>query len=167
VNLFVIGAAASMLFLGGWNIPMVTDMGMLEQHWWWDALGFAIFIVKDIAIIFVIIWIRWTLPRFRYDQLMALGWKFMLPTALAYIVVIATGTLVLQSIGIYPDSWKFSLAMLGVNIVLMTIIVGVIDRGRLISPAYSRLDKRNLAKLRNVRYERARLEPVTTEGGAD
>jgi hypothetical protein len=73
----------------------------------------------------------------------------------------------MEFVGIYPDSWKFSLAMLALNVVLMTIIVGIVDRGRLISPAYSRLDRRNLAKLRNVRYERARLEPATTEGGAD
>jgi hypothetical protein len=57
--------------------------------------------------------------------------------------------------------------MLGLNIVLMTVIVGIVDRGRLISPAYSRLDKRNLAKLRGARYDRTRLEPATTEGGAD
>jgi len=45
--------------------------------------------------------------------------------------------------------------------------LGVVDRGRLISPAYSRLDKRNLDKLRRARYERPRLEPAITEGGAD
>jgi hypothetical protein len=82
-------------------------------------------------------------------------------------VAIATATLGMQYLGIYPSSWKFSLAMLGLNIVLMTIIIGVIDRGRLISPAYSRLDRRNLAKLRSARYDRVRFEPVTTEGGAD
>ena len=79
VNLFVIGAVASMLFLGGWNIPMVVSMETIEAHWWLDLVGFGIFIVKDIAIIFVIIWIRWTLPRFRVDQMMNLCWKYFIP----------------------------------------------------------------------------------------
>jgi NADH:ubiquinone oxidoreductase subunit H len=88
VNLFVIGAVASMLFLGGWNIPMVTDMRLIETHWWLDAIGFAIFIVKDIAIIFVIIWIRWTLPRFRVDQMMNLCWKYFIPISFANFVAV-------------------------------------------------------------------------------
>jgi NADH-quinone oxidoreductase subunit H len=166
-NMMTASALMATLFFGGWDIPFTMWDNAAPHTFLKTLVTFGFFWAKILFFVFVFIWIRWTLPRFRYDQLMALGWKFMLPTALAYIVVIATGTLVLQSIGIYPDSWKFSLVMLGVNIVLMTIIVGVIDRGRLISPAYSRLDKRNLAKLRNVRYERARLEPVTTEGGAD
>jgi len=166
-NMMTASALMATLFFGGWDIPFTMWDNAAPHTFLKTLVTFGFFWAKILFFVFVFIWIRWTLPRFRYDQLMALGWKFMLPTALAYIVVIATGTLVLQSLGIYPDSWKFSLAMLGVNIVLMTIIVGVIDRGRLISPAYSRLDKRNLAKLRNVRYERARLEPVTTEGGAD
>jgi hypothetical protein len=67
-------------------------------------------------------------------------------------MVVAGSTLGLQYAGIYPDSWKFSVALLAVNVVLMALILGVVDRGRLISPAYSRLDKRNLDKLRRVRY---------------
>jgi hypothetical protein len=98
---------------------------------------------------------------------MALGWKFMLPTALAYIVVVAGATLGLEFAGIHPDSWKFAVAMLVVNLVLTAILFGLIDRGRLISPAYSRLDKRDLNKLRRARFDRARFEPATNEGGAD
>jgi NADH:ubiquinone oxidoreductase subunit H len=86
VNLFIIGAIATMLFLGGWNIPMVTDMAALEAHWYWDALAFGIFLVKDIAIIFVIIWIRWTLPRFRVDQMMNLCWKYFIPISFANFI---------------------------------------------------------------------------------
>ena len=166
-NMMTASALMATLFFGGWDIPFTLWDNAAPHTFIKTLVTFGVFWAKLLFFVFVFIWIRWTLPRFRYDQLMALGWKFMLPTALAYIVVIATATLGLEYVGVHPDSWKFSLAMLALNVVMMTIIVGVIDRGRLISPAYSRLDKRNLTKLRNVRYERVRLEPVTTDGGAD
>jgi NADH-quinone oxidoreductase subunit H len=166
-NMMTASALMATLFFGGWDIPFTLWDNAAPHTFLKTLITFGVFWAKILFFVFVFIWIRWTLPRFRYDQLMALGWKFMLPTALAYIVVVAAATLGMEFVGIYPDSWKFSLGMLGLNIVMMTIIIGIIDRGRLISPAYSRLDKRNLAKLRNVRYERARLEPATTDGGAD
>jgi NADH-quinone oxidoreductase subunit H len=166
-NMMTASALMATLFFGGWDIPFTTWDNVAPHTLLKTLVTFGFFWIKILFFVFVFIWIRWTLPRFRYDQLMALGWKFMLPTSIGYIMVIAGGTLGLQYAGIYPDSWKFSVAMLVVNIVLMTVILGVVDRGRLISPAYSRLDKRNLDKLRRVRYDRVRLEPATTEGGAD
>jgi len=166
-NMMTASALMATLFLGGWDIPFTLWDNVAPHTFLKTLVTFGVFWAKILFFVFVFIWIRWTLPRFRYDQLMALGWKFMLPTALAYIVVVAGATLVMQSLGIYPDQWKFAVAMLAINVVLMVLIVGVIDRGRLISPAYSRLDKRNLAKLRSARYDRARFEPATSEGGAD
>jgi NADH-quinone oxidoreductase subunit H len=166
-NMMTASALMATLFLGGWDIPFTVWDNVAPHTFLKTLVTFGVFWAKILFFVFVFIWIRWTLPRFRYDQLMALGWKFMLPTALAYIVVVAGATLVMQSLGIYPDQWKFAVAMLAINVVLMVLIVGVIDRGRLISPAYSRLDKRNLAKLRSARYDRVRFEPATSEGGAD
>ncbi|MDB4969192.1 MAG: ndhA [Myxococcales bacterium] len=80
VNIAVIGAVGTMLFLGGWRIPLV-DAALLERHWWIDLAGFALFIAKDLSIVFVVIWIRWTLPRFRVDQMMNLCWKYFIPFA--------------------------------------------------------------------------------------
>jgi NADH-quinone oxidoreductase subunit H len=63
------------LFLGGFSVPFLP-----EAHW---ALGLGAFLLKTSFFLFLFIWVRWTLPRFRFDQLMNLGWKVMLPIALA------------------------------------------------------------------------------------
>jgi NADH-quinone oxidoreductase subunit H len=78
VNIAVIGAVGTLLFLGGWRLPFVDD-ALLAAHPWLDACGFAVFVAKDLAIVFVVIWIRWTLPRFRVDQMMSLCWKYFIP----------------------------------------------------------------------------------------
>jgi NADH-quinone oxidoreductase subunit H len=166
-NIMTASALMATLFFGGWDIPFTQWDNAAPHTLIKTLLTFGFFWVKVLSFVFVFIWVRWTLPRFRYDQLMSLGWKFLLPVSLAYIVVVAGVALGLQFAGIYPESWKFALTMLVVNVVLMGLIVGVLDRGRLISPAYSRLDRRDLDKLRRVRYTRAALEPVLNEGGAD
>ena len=166
-NIMTASALMATLFFGGWDIPFTQWDNAAPHTFIKTLLTFGFFWLKVLVFVFVFIWVRWTLPRFRYDQLMSLGWKFMLPIALTYIVVVAGVALGLQYAGIYPESWKFAVTMLAVNIVLMGLIVGVLDRGRLISPAYSRLERRDLNKLRQARYTRARLEPVPTEGGAD
>ncbi len=166
-NVMTASALMATLFFGGWDIPFMTWDNVPPHTIWKTLATFGMLWVKILIFVFIFIWIRWTLPRFRYDQLMALGWKFMLPVALAYIVVVAGATLVLQNFGLYPDSWKFSTVMLVINLVLVVLLFGVIDRGRIVSPAYSRLDKRNLDKLRRARYTRQALEPVHTQGGAD
>ncbi|HVL17518.1 MAG TPA: NADH-quinone oxidoreductase subunit NuoH, partial [Gemmatimonadales bacterium] len=81
-NVVTVCAMVTTLFFGGWDIPF-TD---------WDRSGgllptlatWLVFFLKVLFWVFVVMWIRWTLPRFRYDQLMALGWKVMLPLALTY-----------------------------------------------------------------------------------
>jgi NADH-quinone oxidoreductase subunit H len=166
-NMMTASALMATLFLGGWDIPFTMWDNVAPHTFLKTLVTFGVFWMKLLFFVFVFIWIRWTLPRFRYDQLMALGWKFMLPTAIAYVVVIASASLGLQYAGIPMSSWKFSVAMLVLNIIVMVLVIGFIDRGRLISPAYSRLDKRDLKKLRQVRYDRAALQPATSEGGAD
>jgi NADH-quinone oxidoreductase subunit H len=166
-NVMTVSALMVTLFFGGWDIPFTLWDNVAPHTFIKTIVTFAFFWVKILLFVFTFIWIRWTLPRFRYDQLMALGWKFMLPTSLVYVVLIAGATWILEYMGVHPQSWQFAVSMLGLNLVAVAIIFGVIDRGRLISPAYSRLDKRHIDKLRDARYGRSRLTPATSEGGAD
>jgi NADH-quinone oxidoreductase subunit H len=75
------------LFLGGWSLPFVVDP--LDTSGTNALLSAGVFLVKLFALLTFEIWIRWTLPRFRYDQLMALGWKKLVPLALANLVITA------------------------------------------------------------------------------
>jgi NADH-quinone oxidoreductase subunit H len=74
------------LFLGGWHFPGVPDG---SHGWGWGLLNIFIFFSKIAALLFVFIWVRWTLPRFRYDQLMRLGWVFFFEIALVNIFIMA------------------------------------------------------------------------------
>jgi len=82
------------LFFGGWDFPLINET-MLGN--WGTALSVLAFILKMGFFLFLFIWVRWTFPRFRYDQLMKLGWKVMLPTALFNIFVTA-GYLTIKSV---------------------------------------------------------------------
>ena len=84
-NVFVIGAISSLLFCGGWRIPGVS-VATQDASGWLQLAGFSIYLAKIIFFIFVTIWIRWTLPRFRVDQMMNLCWKYFIPIAFACFV---------------------------------------------------------------------------------
>jgi NADH-quinone oxidoreductase subunit H len=158
-NMVTASALMSTLFFGGWDIPFTTWDN--NAHSLIASLLTALFFsVKILIFVFVFMWVRWTLPRFRYDQLMALGWKFLLPLALTYIVAMA-GVIVLLSYGGYSrGSWVFGGALLALNIGFVIVVFLVIDRGRIVSRAYSRLDQRNLEKLQQAAPDRTRFTPA-------
>jgi len=98
-------------------------------------LNILVFFSKVILLLFFFIWVRWTLPRFRYDQLMALGWKVMLPLALGYLTVIATAIWILHGLLGWDYDRRFGLALFGLNVLLALPLLFVLDRGRLVAGA--------------------------------
>jgi NADH-quinone oxidoreductase subunit H len=137
-NMVTASALMATLFFGGWDIPFTA----------WDQSGdpsvlktlatLATFLAKTGFFLFSYIWIRWTLPRFRYDQLMALGWKVLLPLSLGYLAVIATAIWYLhQQLG-WSYGTPFALALGAVNLVLVVLVVWWLDRGRIVSGSMAR-----------------------------
>jgi NADH-quinone oxidoreductase subunit H len=113
MHMIVGSAVAVSLFLGGWHFFGLETVG---GPFWSGVISFGIFFAKTAFFLFVFIWVRWTLPRFRYDQLMNLGWKFLLPIAITTIVV--TGTV-----------WAFTQSKLLVgilNVVVASIVVAIV-----------------------------------------
>jgi NADH-quinone oxidoreductase subunit H len=170
----IITASALMatLFLGGWDIPFwsgddafwvngqlvrgfAADGSPLlaDPAWWKTLLTLTAFSLKTAFFVLVFIWVRWTLPRFRYDQVMQLGWKIMLPTSLAYVTVIAGAVLLLDELEVpWGVGYGFVLAL--VSLLCTGIFVLVLDRGRIISGA-------------GVAPARARIRPQLGLGQAD
>jgi NADH-quinone oxidoreductase subunit H len=154
-NMITASALMATLFFGGWDVPFTTWDNVTPYSKWKTLATLIAFLVKTGFFVFLYMWVRWTLPRFRYDQLMSLGWKFMLPLALAYVIVIAGAILGLQSAGI-NGGWVFSLTLLAINLVLVVLLFFVLDRGRLVSPAYGRASARQLTELRALSAARLR-----------
>ena len=87
INMFVSSTVMAALYFGGYNYPGMDYMAGLLGPTWAPLFGTAIFFLKIFAFIFFFMWVRWTIPRFRYDQLMGLGWKALIPLAIANIVI--------------------------------------------------------------------------------
>lgn len=95
INMFISGVVMSTLFFGGYDIPFVNEANW-GHAWWVGLVGFAVLMTKALLFVFVFMWIRWTIPRFRYDQLMNLGWKGLIPLSLINMVITAVVILLLN-----------------------------------------------------------------------
>lgn len=163
-NVVTASALLASLFFGGWDIPFWSGDNVrllpdgriegAEPALWKTILTGLAFAAKTGFFIFAYMWVRWTLPRFRYDQLMALGWKFVLPGTLAYVGVMGVAMVVFRLQGI-PDGLPFGLALAAVNGVMLAVLIWVIDRGRIVAGASYRA---------RLRARAARVPPARVVG---
>ena len=150
------------LFLGGWDIPIWQGDNMFGEvngawlghapAWWITVLTFIAFCLKTFFFILVFMLVRWTVPRFRYDQVMDLGWKIMLPAALAAVVVTAATVLALDSAGILMEKLYggfvpvYGLVLAAVNALMLAAVLWVMDRGHTLEGTGSMEEKRRVAR---------------------
>ncbi len=136
-GMITIAAMTVTLFFGGWDIPLTA---------WDDAGGSSIvvaatglaFVLKTFFFLVLFMWVRWTLPRFRYDQVMALGWKFMIELATVYIVVMALAIHVVERVLGLTNPWMIGASYTALNVVLAYLVFVVLDRGLIISGSVPR-----------------------------
>jgi NADH-quinone oxidoreductase subunit H len=178
-HVLTVSALLATLFFGGWDIPILQadNMGYVNGVWVGHAptivltvLTFLSFAVKTFLFILFFMLVRWTVPRFRYDQVMDLGWKIMLPAALVAVVVTAATVLTLDSLGapwVQVSAtgargfirWPGGLVLTAVNLVMLAVVLLVMDRGRTLSATGS-LDERRarakqMARLRAIELQTA------------
>ena len=137
-NMVTASALMATLFFGGWDIPFTHwddagDPSVLKT-----LLTLVVFCIKTGAFLFTYIWIRWTLPRFRYDQLMALGWKVLLPSTLVYLTIMATVIWYLHGHLGWAYDRPMALTLGAANLVLLVAAVWGLDRGRIVSGSVAR-----------------------------
>jgi NADH-quinone oxidoreductase subunit H len=124
INMVTVSALATTLFLGGWQAPWpisAINDGMFNSGWWpllW-------FLGKVCLFLFMFIWLRGTLPRFRYDQFMAFGWKVLIPASLAWIVLVATFRTLRSTI----DTSVTTLTVLAIGAVLVVFAATYLIEG--------------------------------------
>jgi len=99
----IVSAVAVTVYLGGWYFPFVYRLTEAKGHHdLYVIVSLLIFLAKLGAILYLYFWLRWTLPRFRYDQLMDIGWKWLIPSALINITLSALSIFVVQAL----DGWR-------------------------------------------------------------
>ena len=155
----VVSAVATTVYLGGWYFPFVYRLDLAGYHNLFVIVSLLVFLVKLSLILYFYFWLRWTLPRFRYDQLMDIGWKWLIPSALINIVLTALAVFVVQAL----DGWNgintieamnrgLNLTATGKVIMIAFGLIGLVVTGMLLSRINWRSHDFNLkTQRRNIR----------------
>ncbi len=156
-NMLTASALTVTFFFGGWDIPFWSGDNMrvladgtvvgASAAVWKSVLTMLVFAAKVGFFVFVFIWVRWTIPRFRYDQVMALGWKVLIPVAVVYIAVLGAAMLLLEARG-FELGFLYGLVLTALNVLLVVAFLFVLDRGRIITGSW---DPRRRARVRSRR----------------
>ncbi len=100
--MIVVSAVATTLYLGGWYFPFMWRLAAAGYETLFAIISLIIFVTKMAVLLYLYFWLRWTFPRYRYDQLMDLGWKWMIPAALINITLTALAVFTVQAL----DGWR-------------------------------------------------------------
>ena len=155
----VIAAVATTLYLGGWYVPFVYSLTEARgYHTLYVVVSLLGFLIKASIILYVYFWLRWTLPRFRYDQLMDIGWKWLIPSALINIVLSGFAIFLVQAIDgrgmktINSINRGLNLTPAGKGLMILFGLIGLLITGLLLSNINWRSRDFNLkTQRRNIR----------------
>ncbi|HEU4766103.1 MAG TPA: NADH-quinone oxidoreductase subunit NuoH [Pyrinomonadaceae bacterium] len=136
----VVTAVATTVYLGGWYFPFVYRLETAGYHNLYVLVSVLVFLTKAAVLLYIYFWLRWTLPRFRYDQLMDIGWKWLIPSALINIVLSASAVFLVQAL----NGWRglktiesldrgLNLTATGKGIMIAIGIAGVFIMGALLA----------------------------------
>ncbi len=135
-NMITASALMATFFFGGWDIPF-TEWDEGSPTVLKSLVTMLVFGLKTWLFLALYIQIRWTLPRFRFDQLMVLGWKFMIPLAIGYIVLVATSVLVLDELNV-TFGLQYAAVLFALNLLVAYVLFWVVDRNRIMVGAHER-----------------------------
>ncbi|QLL10053.1 NADH-quinone oxidoreductase subunit NuoH [Mycobacterium vicinigordonae] len=147
VNMMTVSSLATVMFFGGWHAPWPLNMWEGANSGWWPVLWFT---AKMWTFLFIYFWLRASLPRFRYDQFMSLGWKLLIPVSLVWIMIAAV-VRTLRNQGY--QHWT-------VVLVICSLVVGALLLATLRKPFSAPSPKARARQRRKELEERGSTEPV-------
>ena len=176
--MLVVAAVATTVYLGGWYFPFVYRLTEAKgYHNLYVIVSLLVFIIKLLVVLYLYFWLRWTLPRFRYDQLMDIGWKWLIPSALINITLSALAIFLVQALNgwrglqtIESMSNGLNLTASGKAVMIVTGLLGLVITGALLSRINWRSRDFNLKRQRrdirlvNLPKGKPAVAPAASEG---